>query len=81
MSVLHDLSFGSVGMDPVINMMKSRGSFASSWAKTLSLVRDKPLIRCEKCTKSTEEIGGAIMIKVCSNCKKKLNFAVHYCSQ
>lgn len=80
MSVLHDLSRGSAGMDPVIEFMKAQGPFASAWGKTMSSVRDKPIIRCEHCTKSPEEIGGDVKFMLCSACKSKLDFTVHYCS-
>ena len=81
MSVLHDLSYGSAGMDPVTKFMKTKGSFARAWSKTLSGMRDKPIIRCENCTKSPEEIGQNVKFMMCSSCKSKLDFAVHYCSQ
>jgi hypothetical protein len=44
-------------------------------------MRDKPLIRCEQCTKSPEDIGENIKFMVCSICRAKLDFAVYYCSQ
>jgi hypothetical protein len=47
----------------------------------LSGKRDKPLIRCESCTKTPEEIGGNPKFMVCSNCKFKLGFVVYYCSR
>jgi hypothetical protein len=81
MSVARDLAHGSAGMDPVVDMMKSDGLFASSWAKTLSSMLDKPVVRCENCAKSPEEIGDNAKLMACSNCKNKLNFAIHYCSQ
>jgi len=43
-------------------------------------MRDKPLIRCENCDKSSEEVKGNVKFMVCSRCKGKLDFAVHYCS-
>jgi hypothetical protein len=80
MSVLRDLSFGSPGMNPVTEMMKSDPLFASGISKTLADVRDKPIIRCENCTKTPEEIGSGKFM-VCSSCKSKLDFIIHYCSQ
>jgi hypothetical protein len=81
MSVLHDLSNGSAGMDPVTDFMESQGSFATAWGKTLAGVRDKPVIRCEHCAKTPEEIGRDVKFMLCSVCKSKLDFPVHYCSQ
>jgi hypothetical protein len=81
MSVLHDLSHGSASMDPVIDILKSSGVFASSLGKTLKGMAEKPLIRCENCIKSPEDIGGDIKFMLCSTCKAKLDFAVHYCSK
>jgi hypothetical protein len=81
MSVLHDLSKGSAGMDPVTDFMKAQGPFATAWGRTLAGVRDKPVVRCEHCTKSPEEIGRDVKFMQCSVCKSKLDFPVHYCSQ
>jgi hypothetical protein len=81
MSVLHDLSYGSPGMNSVINILESDAGFARAWAESLSSMRDKPVIRCDNCTKSPEEVGGNVKFMLCSSCKSKLNFAVHYCSQ
>lgn len=80
MSVFHDMTRGSEGMDPIRDLM-SKGVFVNSWAHALSVMRDKPIIRCENCTKSPEEIGGNAKFMVCSGCKSKLDFIVHYCSQ
>jgi hypothetical protein len=80
MSVLRDLSFGSPGMNPVTEMMKSDPLFASGISKTLADVRDKPIVRCENCTKTPEEIDSGKFM-VCSSCKSKLDFIIHYCSQ
>jgi protein-arginine kinase activator protein McsA len=81
MSIMHDLSFGSPGMDQATDLLKADGNMALGWAKTLSSKRDKPLIRCENCTKTLEEIGGNPKFMVCSTCRSKLDFVVHYCSQ
>jgi hypothetical protein len=80
MSILRDLSFGSPGMDKATNLLKSDAGMASAFAETLSSVRDKPLIRCQNCTKTPEEIGVHAKFMVCSNCKIKLDFVMHYCS-
>jgi hypothetical protein len=83
MSVLHDLSYGSPGMDPVIDMLNESGPFVQALSKTLAGVRDKPIIRCQNCTKNPEEIefGGNAKFMVCSTCRSKLNVSVHYCSK
>jgi hypothetical protein len=80
LSVLHDFTYGSPGMTPAINMMKADGIFARGMSETLSGMRSKPLIRCENCAKSSEEIGANAKFMVCSCCNSKLNLAVHYCS-
>jgi hypothetical protein len=80
MSVFHDLAHGSPGMDPVVNFIESHGQFASSCGRVLSRVRDKPILRCENCTKSSKEIGPDVRFMICSKCKSKLGFVVHYCS-
>ena len=81
LSVVHDFAHGSPGMNPVIDFMKSDEIFARSWSKTVSGKRDKPLVRCENCTKSPEEIGCDVKFMLCSTCKSKLDFVIHYCSQ
>jgi hypothetical protein len=81
LSVYHDMSYGSTGMDPVKEFMQTKGSFAKSWSHMLSGMRDKPISRCENCTKSPEEIGPNVKFMLCSVCKTKLDFIVHYCSQ
>jgi len=81
MSVLHDLGSPGPGMKKATDLMSSDVTMASGWAHALSSVRDKPLIRCQNCTKSTEEIGPNANFMACSVCKTKLNFVVHYCSQ
>lgn len=81
LSVLTDLDKGSPGMDPVIKIMKTDMNFASSMAKTLTAMRDKPLIRCENCDKTSKDGGVDVRFMVCSGCRTKLNFSVHYCSQ
>jgi predicted amidophosphoribosyltransferase len=81
MSIVGDMMHGSPGMDPVIAFMNMKGSFARSWSKTLSSTRDQPIMHCENCTKSTEEIGRDVKFMLCSVCKLKLDFVMHYCSQ
>ena len=81
LSVVHDFVYGSAGMDPVTDFVDSDQIFARAWSKTVSSIRDKPLIRCENCTKSPEEIGRNVKFMLCSSCKSKLDFVIHYCSQ
>jgi len=81
MSILHDLSYGSPGMDPVTKILEADSGLAMSWAESVSNMRDKPIVRCENCTKSPEDIGKNVKFMLCSSCKAKLDFAVHYCSQ
>jgi hypothetical protein len=68
-------------MNPVTDLMKSDEIFAKARSKTVSGMRDKPLIRCENCTKSSEDIGKDAKFMQCSTCKSKLDFVVHYCSK
>jgi hypothetical protein len=81
MSVMDDLIHGSAGMDPVKELIASNELMASGWGETIANMRDKPVIRCENCTKSPEEIKGSGKFMVCSGCKLKLGFTIHYCSQ
>lgn len=81
LSIVDDLMNGSAGMDPVKDFIKKRGPFARGMSKALADLREKPIIRCENCTKSPEEIGREVRFMMCSCCKSKLDFAVHYCSQ
>jgi hypothetical protein len=80
MSVLHDLSNGSPGMDPVKELMDSDGAFAHAHSRTMAMLSHKPVIRCENCTKRPEDIDGNPKFMVCSACKLKLDFVIHYCS-
>jgi hypothetical protein len=80
MSVLHDLSYGSPGMDPVTELMKSDGAFAHTHSRTMAMMNHKPVIRCENCTKRPEDVEGNPKFMVCSACKSKLDFIIHYCS-
>lgn len=81
MSILNDFAHGSPGMNPVMDMMQSEPIFATAWSKTVSSTLSKPIMRCENCAKSPEMIGGDPKFMVCSICKSKLSFVVHYCSQ
>jgi hypothetical protein len=67
-------------MDPVTHLLKADPGMASSIAESLSKELDKPLIRCQNCTKTLEEIGEHAKFMVCSNCRSKLDFFMHYCS-
>ena len=81
MSVMHDLAYGSPGMKSVTDFMTSDALGSRGAAEALSRMREKPLVRCENCTKSPEELGRNQKFMVCSICKSKLDFVVHYCSQ
>ena len=78
-SIAGDLAKGSGSMDPVLSILRS--DIGNSVGRLVHGIRDKPLIRCEKCTKTPEEIGENIKFRLCSICKAKLDFAVYYCSQ
>ncbi|KAG1821589.1 uncharacterized protein BJ212DRAFT_1425821 [Suillus subaureus] len=81
-SILHDITHRSKGMKDVLAVMENTGAyFAHSLAQAKSSLRDKPLVRCENCTKTPEDIGQGARFMVCSTCKSKLQFEVHYCSQ
>jgi hypothetical protein len=80
--ILQDMSSrGSPAMKKVHDFIEAEPFGALVWADMLTSTRDKPLIRCENCTKTPEEIGGNAKFMVCSKCKSKLNFFIHYCSQ
>ncbi|KAF9223806.1 hypothetical protein BS17DRAFT_767030 [Gyrodon lividus] len=58
---------GSGGLGPVLSLVVNTDYFFSvTLAQSLSTLRDKPLIRCENCTKSPEEIGPDTRFMVCS---------------
>lgn len=81
-SILHDITHRSKGMKDVLNIVENTGAyFANSLAQAKSSLRDKPLSRCENCTKTPEDIGQGVRFMVCSTCRLKLKFEVHYCSQ
>ncbi|KAG1852603.1 hypothetical protein C8R48DRAFT_676109 [Suillus tomentosus] len=74
--------FQSEGMKGVLHLMENtKGYVARALAQAKTTFRDKPLVRCENCTKTPEEIGQGVRFMVCSVCKAKLNFEKHYCSQ
>jgi hypothetical protein len=81
-SIYHDLAHRSEGMKDVLDIVEnSDGAFSRSLAYAKTTLRDKPLVRCENCTKTPEEIEPGIRFMVCSTCKSKLKFEVHYCSR
>ncbi|KAG2345776.1 hypothetical protein BDR05DRAFT_974746 [Suillus weaverae] len=82
LSIVGDITNRSEGMKGVLHIMENtEGYVARSLAQAKSTFRDKPLIRCENCTKTPEDIGQGVRFMVCSVCKTKLSFEVHYCSQ
>ncbi|KAF9236271.1 hypothetical protein BU15DRAFT_50228 [Melanogaster broomeanus] len=81
LSISSDIAHGSKGMNPVVNLMENTdGYFSRAVAKAKANFREKPLIRCENCTKTPEEIGPDTRFMVCSVCRSKLAFTIHYCS-
>jgi hypothetical protein len=81
-SILHDITHRSMGMKDVLDIVENTGAFfACSLAQAKSTLRNKPLIRCENCTKTPEDIGQGVRFMVCGACKSTLNFRVSYCSQ
>ncbi|OJA10255.1 hypothetical protein AZE42_10430 [Rhizopogon vesiculosus] len=81
-SIGHDVVNRSEGMKDVMDIVdNSNGYFTRSLASFKTKLRDKPLIRCENCTKIQEEIEQAVRFMVCGTCKSKLAFEVHYCSR
>jgi hypothetical protein len=69
-------------MKEVLHLMENtKGDVARCLAEVKTTLRDKPIIRCENCTKTPDEIGQDVRFMVCSVCKTKLKFEVHYCSQ
>ncbi|KAG2137818.1 hypothetical protein BD769DRAFT_1351668 [Suillus cothurnatus] len=82
LSILSDITNRSEGMKGVLHLMENtKGHVARSLAHVKTTLRDKPIIRCENCTKTPEDIGQGVRFMVCSVCKTKLKFEVHYCSQ
>ncbi|KAF9459187.1 hypothetical protein BDZ94DRAFT_1312645 [Collybia nuda] len=78
MSVFHDISMGSAGMKPVTDLMTNDPHTTESFAKVAQNRREQPVVRCQSCTDTQVENGPKFM--VCSTCKSKLNFTIHYCS-
>ena len=56
MSMQHDVSHGSPGMDRVTDFIKSDRLLALNWAEYPADLPEEPLIRCENCTNTLEEI-------------------------
>jgi hypothetical protein len=81
-SIYHDLANRSEGVKDVLDLVENLdGSVARSLAYAKTTLRDKPLVRCENCTKTPEEIEPGVRFMVCSTCRSKLKFDVHYCSR
>ncbi|KAG1894455.1 uncharacterized protein F5891DRAFT_1195295 [Suillus fuscotomentosus] len=81
-SVISDITNRSEGMKGVLHFMENtKGYVARAVAQAKMTFRDKPLVCCENCTKTPEEIGQGVRFMVYSVCKAKLNFEIHYCSQ
>ncbi|KAG1907964.1 uncharacterized protein F5891DRAFT_938647 [Suillus fuscotomentosus] len=81
LSIVSDITNRSGGMKGVLHVMENtKGYVARAIAQVKTIFRDKPLVRCENCTKTPEEIGQGVRFMVCSVCKAKLNFEIHYCS-
>jgi len=68
-------------VDKAKNLITNDSRAALALDAALAIKRDKPLIRCQNCTKTREEIGGKPKFMVCGTCKYKLEFVVHYCSR
>ena len=81
LSVRQSVSDGTERPNKQRGIVKVNGDLVLTWAKTVSIKRDKPLIRCEGCTKTPEDIGGNARFLICSNCRSKLDFVVYYCSK
>ncbi|RDB20600.1 hypothetical protein Hypma_012236 [Hypsizygus marmoreus] len=80
MSLLKDFAQGSPGMNSAVDIMNSDPLFSSFVGVALESTRSKPIIRCENCTKSPDMIEGNPKFKICSVCKSRLDFVIHYCS-
>lgn len=82
MSVILDIIHGSGRMKDILDTVENTGAFfAHSLALAKTTLRNKPLLRCENCTKTPEEIGQGARFMVCGGCKSKLKLSVRYCSQ
>ncbi|KIK38432.1 hypothetical protein CY34DRAFT_25648 [Suillus luteus UH-Slu-Lm8-n1] len=81
-SIVSDITNRGEGMKEVLHFMENtKGHVARCLAEVKTTFRDKPIIRCENCTKTPDDIGQNVRFMVCSVCKTKLKFEVHYCSQ
>ena len=69
------MSGGRLGMDKATDLSDA------DRAKTLSNQHDEPVIHCEFCARTQEEVGRNLKFMVCSKCKTKLNFSVYYCDE
>ncbi|KAG2075628.1 hypothetical protein BDR04DRAFT_1149975 [Suillus decipiens] len=82
LSFSYDVTDPGEKMKGVLDFMENtQGYVAQAIAEFKTTLRDKPIIRCENCTKTPEDIGQGVCFMVCSVCKAKLKFEVHYCSQ
>lgn len=82
LSILSDIINRSEGMKDVLHLLENeKGHVVRCLAEIRTTFRDKPIIRCENCTKTPDDIGQDVRFMVCSACKTKLKFEVHYCSQ
>lgn len=69
-------------MERVKGFIGTSGTMADDWLRSLSELRQKPMLRCENCAKGQEDDGMAEKkFMQCGSCKAKLDFAVHYCSR
>ncbi|KAG2052123.1 hypothetical protein BDR06DRAFT_540131 [Suillus hirtellus] len=65
-SVISDITNRSEGMKGVLHFMENtKGYVARAVAQAKTTFRDKPLVRCENCTKTPEEIGQGVRFMVC----------------
>ncbi|KAH7920637.1 hypothetical protein BV22DRAFT_1020841 [Leucogyrophana mollusca] len=82
-AISRDIVDESEGTKPIVDAMEScRGSgLADGWPHIIENLRDKPIIRCENCEKSAEELGTGVRFMVCAICKTKMNLNIHYCSK
>ncbi|KAH7928127.1 hypothetical protein BV22DRAFT_1005538 [Leucogyrophana mollusca] len=80
-SFASEVVHGGRDIDSVLKVMDEDGAIADGFAKAMQSMRDKPIIRCENCERSADELGPDTRFMVCSTCKTKLDFSLHYCSQ
>ena len=72
--------FGRASMSLNWLIMQTKGLFMKSWSHVLSGMCNKPISCYKNCTKSPKEIGLNMKFMLCSVCKMKLDFIVHFCS-